>query len=202
MFPRVPGGVVQKCMHTHFKQGRDFIIEFLRDYQERVLPQNQGMSISYYKTRECMDKQACKDPYCPNYHFLGEKRRSINTASYSSSMCRFLFNCPKGDECAFAHTVNEVLYHPDVYKSAECALEKSDGSCLFTEICPYLHGKSIRATPQVNPLNDKIETQTREIEKLRNSVGRKTEELEKLRNMNCGGCKKPYLTCLQQGCSS
>lgn len=202
MFPNIPGGVIQECMSTHSRQGRDFIIEFLRDYQERILPSSQETAIFLYKTRECMARQLCKDTYCPDYHSLGERRRNINTTNYSSIMCKSFLNCPRRNECTSAHTVNEVLYHPNVYQSVECTFAKPDGSCLFARVCPYLHNKNSKPLPQTDPLNDKIETQIQELEKLRNSVNQKTVELEKLQDMNCVGCRKPYIVCLQQGCSS
>ena len=51
---------------------------------------------------------------------------------------RFFINeCVKGNDCEFAHSEEEVLYHPDFYKQKPC--KNITHGCPFGDVCPYLH---------------------------------------------------------------
>jgi hypothetical protein len=49
----------------------------------------------------------------------------FSTINYSASLCPktneikngVMISCPKGDSCIYAHSTDEVLYHPMVYKT-------------------------------------------------------------------------------------
>ena len=64
-----------------------------------------------YKSRPCASQSACLNPFCPDYHSLGERRRV--PVLYSPQLCPAVFNCASGDLCKFSHSCNEQAYHPD-----------------------------------------------------------------------------------------
>jgi hypothetical protein len=63
-----------------------------------------------FKTEPCSDKENCLNELCSKYHTLAERRRM--PIFYSEQICKFRFNCSEGDRCQFAHTYNEMIYHP------------------------------------------------------------------------------------------
>lgn len=42
--------------------------------------------------------------------------------------------CPEGDNCLFAHTDVEQLYHPSKYKTSEC-----EGKKCWGDVCAFIH---------------------------------------------------------------
>uniref|UniRef100_A0A6C0CLB1 C3H1-type domain-containing protein n=1 Tax=viral metagenome TaxID=1070528 RepID=A0A6C0CLB1_9ZZZZ len=44
--------------------------------------------------------------------------------------------CPFGDNCYYAHTLNEILYHPLLYKTRKC---KNGLGCKRINVCAYVH---------------------------------------------------------------
>ncbi|CXI96323.1 zinc finger protein, putative [Plasmodium berghei] len=53
--------------------------------------------------------------------------------------------CLRGGECPFAHSTEEILYHPLFYKTKRCEDYKK-GSC-NTYYCPYVHGLAETRVP-------------------------------------------------------
>ncbi|SBT78258.1 zinc finger protein, putative [Plasmodium ovale] len=58
--------------------------------------------------------------------------------------------CLRGGECPFAHSSEEILYHPLFYKTKRCEDYKK-GSC-NTYYCPYIHGLAETRIPSTYKL--------------------------------------------------
>ena len=90
------------------------------------------------------NNQACHKLNCFNYHHSFERRRPVfDEASpnllYQTVKCPSVNEkgvCAKGESCKFAHTQNEVFYHPFFYKMEPCK------GCIYennSKFCPYYH---------------------------------------------------------------
>jgi len=76
--------------------------------------------------------------FCPRVIKIADKRAASNF---------FVINeCPKGTHCEFAHSREEMIYHPDQYKSTVCGSIMRNGTCRFGDIC-HLHHPSDSARP-------------------------------------------------------
>lgn len=74
-----------------------------------------------------------RDEICPHIYSTGA----------FSEMEGCLFNaCPKGLKCEYAHSPEEMDYHPNRYKKSLCpnhaAVQKGKG-CELRDVCPFLH---------------------------------------------------------------
>lgn len=85
----------------------------------------------------------------------GWLRRNPMVHSYKNEMCKFistagdkmvshgnfcLNECPKGIACDYAHSVEEIIYHPLNYKAKVCAsMYSRSGGCRFGDVCPNVH---------------------------------------------------------------
>mmetsp|Transcript_7519 Transcript_7519/g.8114 ORF Transcript_7519/g.8114 Transcript_7519/m.8114 type:complete len:1045 (+) Transcript_7519:154-3288(+) len=85
----------------------------------------------------------------------GWLRRNPVTSSYKNEMCNFisiagdkmisptqfyLNECPKGIACDYAHSMEEIMYHPMNYKAKLCtSMYSRSGGCRFGDICPNVH---------------------------------------------------------------
>jgi len=81
----------------------------------------------------------------------GWLRRNPRIFSYREEMCPCIVNvptksgqkgfyineCPKGVKCEFAHSMEEILYHPNAYKKKGCKMVSQ--GCPHGDVCPYLH---------------------------------------------------------------
>jgi hypothetical protein len=75
---------------------------------------------------------AYKDGMCSYVSKAGDKRVG---PSYF-----FVNECRKGVHCENAHSLEEILYHPNRYKSKVCtALYARSGGCQLGDVCPNLH---------------------------------------------------------------
>jgi hypothetical protein len=65
----------------------------------------------------------------------------VGVADKMVSPFSFMLNeCEKGEKCDFAHSNEEVSYHPDRYKRKMCtAVSSKGGGCPLGDICPDLH---------------------------------------------------------------
>lgn len=55
--------------------------------------------------------------------------------------------CPYGFACVFAHTKDEVLFHPDIFKTILCKEFEETGEC-HRFYCPFGHGiEELRGSP-------------------------------------------------------
>lgn len=68
------------------------------------------------------------------------KTNIVNNKSSSIDGC-YLNACEDGVQCKFAHSKEEVAYHPKNYKTKVCQSTKKGSHCAcdMRDICPYLH---------------------------------------------------------------
>ncbi|KAK6589662.1 hypothetical protein RS030_157 [Cryptosporidium xiaoi] len=110
----------------------------------------------------------CKDSdKCPFSHCLTWQRRNPNSHYYSPKLCpeicfvrsnekmNLIRRCKKGKICTFAHSKEEQLYHPLMYKTKECSLYPNCNRYY----CPFSHGKNEIRTPE--NIRDAIDEVTR-----------------------------------------
>ena len=73
-----------------------------------------------------------KDAMCPHVTPVTDKQVSPHPF--------FLNECPKGVMCENAHSTEEMLYHPNRYKTTVCrSLYSRSGGCRLGDVCPHLH---------------------------------------------------------------
>jgi hypothetical protein len=103
-----------------------------------------------YKTIECPLGIHCRleSKLCLNYHNLSERRRNCEKFKYDWPNCKFIFrankyidprHCPQGDSCGNSHSIYEFMYHPQNFRTKQCAYEKKGVPCEYIMICPYKH---------------------------------------------------------------
>lgn len=71
----------------------------------------------------------------------------VGTTNVPSELKGCVFNrCPLGKSCGMAHSIEEVQYHPDVYKKVLCQSVRRDQdqhqprqACKLRDVCPHLH---------------------------------------------------------------
>eukprot|EP00934_Nitzschia_sp_Nitz4_P003195 Nitzschia sp. Nitz4//scaffold96_size78090//40680//43586//NITZ4_005496-RA/size78090-processed-gene-0.54-mRNA-1//-1//CDS//3329560579//3185//frame0 len=83
----------------------------------------------------------------------GWLRRNPSKYLYNPDLCQFISKvadgnvspfpfvvneCPQGLQCGRAHSVEEIMYHPQRYKRNICGLIRS-GSCALGDVCPSIH---------------------------------------------------------------
>lgn len=122
----------------------------LKDVQLPVwMPETQPVEpfVRLCHTQKCLDFQAghCeshKPMQCFNYHFEGQRRRppigEDGRLTYWDTPCEWLARparCPHGESCHFAHSKDEVSYHPAKYKTRAC-----NGKDCRKAICCFAHG--------------------------------------------------------------
>jgi hypothetical protein len=73
-----------------------------------------------------------RDEMCKYISTSGDKRVGPNF---------FLINeCPEGTNCNHAHSLEEIVYHPNRYKANVCSSTFSrSGGCTLGDVCPNLH---------------------------------------------------------------
>lgn len=72
-----------------------------------------------------------KDEFCPSIVKMTDKRGG-------NSFC-IVNECAEGVNCKFAHSHEEMIYHPNRYKSKACTPILRTGVCRFGDICPNHH---------------------------------------------------------------
>lgn len=83
-----------------------------------------------------------KTSLCFSYHFDSQRRRPAVTATgrlrYWDMACQSMTSaslCPDGDDCVFAHSRDEISYHPAKFKTRRC----NGKGCRGQEICCFAH---------------------------------------------------------------
>mmetsp|Transcript_12234 Transcript_12234/g.17390 ORF Transcript_12234/g.17390 Transcript_12234/m.17390 type:complete len:472 (-) Transcript_12234:236-1651(-) len=74
------------------------------------------------------------DTMCPNTSKITDENSVLHGCHLNA--------CPEGNKCRFAHSKEEIDYHPKQYKSCSCesVLKKSAfNNCKLRDICPFLH---------------------------------------------------------------
>ncbi|KAI3634756.1 hypothetical protein MIR68_007137 [Amoeboaphelidium protococcarum] len=101
--------------------------------------------LAEYKTDKC-ETDGCALKECMRYHCEKERRRNpfnSNTQKlmYKYDCCRYLENCRSPEQCFYAHTENEILYHPKLYKTSPCYRFQQGEACWEgnDKCCPNSH---------------------------------------------------------------
>ncbi|KAH0487585.1 MAG: uncharacterized protein KVP18_000484 [Porospora cf. gigantea A] len=63
--------------------------------------------------------------------------------------------CKAGKSCPFAHTLEEVFYHPDVYKTMPCSKVMEHPFECDRDYCPFAHSPE-ELRPSAHPTNGKL----------------------------------------------
>lgn len=85
----------------------------------------------------------------------GWLRRNPASHDYQEEMCKYISTsgdkrvgpnffvvneCPKGTDCDYTHSLEEIVYHPNRYKVNVCSSTFSrSGGCTLGDVCPNLH---------------------------------------------------------------
>jgi hypothetical protein len=83
----------------------------------------------------------------------GWLRRNPTLYQYRDEMCPAILNitdkhgqrvfvlneCPHGLNCEYAHSMEEITYHPRRYKMKPCPASGRPGGCALGEVCPSFH---------------------------------------------------------------
>lgn len=85
----------------------------------------------------------------------GWLRRDPSRHSYKAEMCQFVSSlvnarsgskntifineCPLGVNCDYAHSLEEIIYHPRCYKQRTCSSMGRTGGCPLGDVCPSFH---------------------------------------------------------------
>lgn len=103
---------------------------------------------------------------CPFSHCLSWSRRNPLKHAYRPQLCpnvkfeqidgkmKVTSNCLRGRMCMYAHTKEEQMYHPLVYKTQLCNFFHQQKGC-DKHFCPFAHGINELANPEdvdFNPL--------------------------------------------------
>ncbi|CAJ1404492.1 unnamed protein product [Effrenium voratum] len=82
-----------------------------------------------------------KTSLCFCFHFDSQRRRppidTLGRLRYWDVACQSMTSgpCPNGEDCVFAHTRDEISYHPAKYKTRRC----NGRGCRGQEICCFAH---------------------------------------------------------------
>uniref|UniRef100_A0A6C0CLF8 C3H1-type domain-containing protein n=1 Tax=viral metagenome TaxID=1070528 RepID=A0A6C0CLF8_9ZZZZ len=115
-------------------------------------PSKSTVNLDTYKTVMCKAKQTngrCNNlNKCQHAHARRELRRKVIVSAdgqynYYPKRCDYENRCPEKDKCTFSHTTNEIMYHPQLYKSKECSKISSKGGCKKGMFCPFIHPEKV-----------------------------------------------------------
>lgn len=127
-----------------------------------ILGQMNSNELFKFRTSWCCKRYEHDHKLCRFAHAdqnQGWLRRDPSVFKYSDEMCQFvatvqsensilhgcqLNSCKDGVHCKFAHSKEEVDYHPKCYKSKVCQCSKTGGNfmshpCKLLDICPNAH---------------------------------------------------------------
>jgi hypothetical protein len=114
--------------------------------------------LSKFRTFWCSKRYEHEHELCGFAHTEvngGWLRRNPSHYSYKAEMCQFVSKrvdgrmnskimiineCPHGMHCEYAHSVEEMYFHPMRYKNKLCgALHRTNGVCHLGDACPDFH---------------------------------------------------------------
>eukprot|EP00931_Biecheleriopsis_adriatica_P039066 TRINITY_DN22341_c0_g1_i4.p1 TRINITY_DN22341_c0_g1~~TRINITY_DN22341_c0_g1_i4.p1 ORF type:complete len:875 (-),score=181.68 TRINITY_DN22341_c0_g1_i4:74-2698(-) len=123
--------------------------------------------LARFRTKRCerlLAKGICSfDDKCQYSHDKDWLRRNPLKVQYIAKLCPKVSSggpsaCPKGQECPFAHSKEEVFFHPKVYKATLC----SGGDACGGYYCPFAHGfTELREPDEMQPENFSSQMSTR-----------------------------------------
>eukprot|EP00929_Paragymnodinium_shiwhaense_P121749 TRINITY_DN9411_c1_g1_i1.p1 TRINITY_DN9411_c1_g1~~TRINITY_DN9411_c1_g1_i1.p1 ORF type:complete len:291 (-),score=55.20 TRINITY_DN9411_c1_g1_i1:443-1315(-) len=104
--------------------------------------------------------------FCQYSHTPGWPRRSPREHTYSAEPCPHLSSntrCPQGARCPYAHSKDEVFYHPTIFKTRLCEdfrehraarRGRRAGKC-HRHYCPFAHGfQELRESPLADDVRE------------------------------------------------
>ncbi|OMJ89900.1 hypothetical protein SteCoe_7889 [Stentor coeruleus] len=137
-YPDIPGVYIQKVLHE--LTGEENVRQALLQESKKISQFDHPDWVKdYYKALQCQNKSRCLNPICRYYHQKGERRRVYKYKKYSHNFCPQASQCSDLDQCEFSHTINEILYHPLIYRSKPCPYMKNEQFCPLAEFCPLSH---------------------------------------------------------------
>ncbi|GKZ00422.1 hypothetical protein MPSEU_000995100 [Mayamaea pseudoterrestris] len=74
---------------------------------------------------------AYKDEMCQAISMAVDQR--------AKDQCYVIHECPHGNTCQYAHSMEEMMYHPRRYKSKVCTYSGRAGGCPLGEVCSNFH---------------------------------------------------------------
>jgi len=78
------------------------------------------------------------------HRYCDEMCPKVYSVPPGSEMEGCIFNaCPNGVKCEFAHSLEEVQYHPNQYKTKVCPDHVAGKTCDLRDICPFSHPPSL-----------------------------------------------------------
>ncbi|CAG9318161.1 unnamed protein product [Blepharisma stoltei] len=120
--------------------------------------------ILHYRVKKCHEN--CNNSECLNYH-PGQVPRRVpypieDAWNYWPKMCQNEKYCRNGVHCKYAHSLEEVSYHPIVYKVQNCRYEKNEGQSCKNKgsHCSYAHSDDDRRAPGLQPEKPKFNIKT------------------------------------------
>lgn len=85
---------------------------------------------------------AYKDEMCQAISMVVDQR--------AKDQCYVIHECPLGTACQYAHSMEEVLYHPRRYKTRVCSSAGRTGGCHLGEVCNNFHPTETYRFPKKN----------------------------------------------------
>jgi len=126
--------------------------------QPDLLGQMSQEEVAKFRTTWCTKRYDHDHDLCGFAHVEvngGWLRRNPLIYAYNDEMCQFistagdklispthffLNECPKGIHCEFSHSMEEITYHPNRYKTKVCnSLYSRSGGCHLGDVCPNVH---------------------------------------------------------------
>lgn len=114
--------------------------------------------VSKFRTSWCAKRYEHDHGLCGFAHVEvnnGWLRRNPTTHPYTDTMCPMVSNvvidtetgesivlneCPHGRHCGYAHSLEEIDYHPNRYKTQACTSDAhKSGLCRLGDVCPRVH---------------------------------------------------------------
>lgn len=127
--PPAPAPFVEQAQHEQYMQ--EFRVYMCQAHAQKACP---------------------NDSYtCFHSHSKHTRRKpvlvSADEYNYAPTRCRYVQTshgkrrCPQGDACRYAHSTEEMIYHPLVYKTQLCPHALQNGICTgFGQHCAKAHG--------------------------------------------------------------
>lgn len=115
------------------------------------------VELATFRTSWCAKRYDHDHNLCGFAHLAvggGWLRRNPDHHRYAPEMCRHILplkdnnsgatmlivnQCNEGESCPFAHSLEEILYHPSNYKKDVCKASAQSQGCVLGDVCPYLH---------------------------------------------------------------
>lgn len=124
--------------------------DFKRHEKENQHATMSDDTLLLFRTKLCRahQSQQCKNAdKCPHSHCLTWQRRNPSVTWYSQKLCpeiqfskkgskmTLIRRCTKGRACTYAHSKEEELYHPQMYKTKMCSAYPN----CTRYYCPFAH---------------------------------------------------------------